>query len=102
MKELVGQRSDVKYTGIDIVPTLIARHQKNYGNMKNVRFMHMDIVQSTLNESYDIIFCRDMLQHLKNTDVMQVSGIKRVLTLHYLIGPLHEKTGDSGIAYEMT
>ena len=77
----MGQRSDVKYTGIDIVLTLITRHKKNYGNMTNAEFMHMDIVQSRLNESYDIIFCRDRLQHLQFTDVMQVGGIVSLFTV---------------------
>ena len=81
MKELVGQRSDVNYTGIDIVPTLITRHKKNYGHIKNAEFMHMDIVQSRLKKSYDIIFSRDMLQHLPNTDVMQVIGIMSLFTI---------------------
>ena len=81
MKNLVGQRSDLKYTGIDIVPTLIERHRTNYGYMKNAQFMHADIVRSKLNESYDIIFSRDMLQHLKYNDVMKVSGKKDYLPL---------------------
>ena len=44
IKELVGHILDVKYTGIDIGPTLIARHKKNYGHMQNSEFMQMNIV----------------------------------------------------------
>ena len=95
IKDLEGQKLDVKYTDIYIVPTLIARHKKNYGYMKHTEVMHTDIVQSRLNESYDINFSRDMLQHLKftsvkrvfviknlfTTDVMQVNGMMSVFTI---------------------
>ena len=58
MRELVGKRSEVLYTGIDNVPALIERHRKNNGHCENAQCRHMDIVKTALKESYDIVFSR--------------------------------------------
>ena len=83
MSRFLQSRTDIDYTGVDIVPKLIAYHKRMYPRWK---FMHQDIVETPLNKSYDIVFSRMMLQHLKSIDVLKVlqhfqnSGSKYLLT----------------------
>lgn len=71
MSHFLATRSDVHYTGMDIVPALIEKHKKNYSNKPNMHFQHFDIVKSKLDNSYDFVVCRMMLQHLLNMDVLK-------------------------------
>ena len=71
MKRFLVTRNDVLYTGADIVPDIIDYHKKQHGNLHRVKFIQHDIVKSPLNESYDLIICRDMLQHLWKYDAMK-------------------------------
>ena len=56
---------------MDIVPELIEKHKKTYIGKPNIHFQHYDIVKSKLDNSYDIVICRMMLQHLLNMDVLK-------------------------------
>jgi len=56
------------YIGGDIVPKLIEEVQAKYGNLKR-RFVHQNIILDALPQ-VDIIFCRDCLVHLSNTDIV--------------------------------
>lgn len=71
MSHFLKTRTDIDYTGADIVPELIAKHRENYEGQSNIHFKHMDIVKDKLNDSYDIIICRMMLQHLVHNDVLK-------------------------------
>ena len=64
-------RSDIDYTGADIVPELIAKHTKRYKGKTNIHFKNIDIVKDDLSESYDLIICRSMFQHLSDEDVLK-------------------------------
>ena len=64
MFRFLQTRDDVIYTGIDIVPDLIKRHKQNFKGHDNWRFVLHDAVQNRLNESYDLILVRHLLQHL--------------------------------------
>ena len=86
MSRFLQGRTDVKYTGIDIVPSLIENHKRAFNNDPNLSFINQDIVETPLNQGYDLILCRHMLQHLTNEDVMKVlyhfnkSGSRYLLT----------------------
>ena len=89
MSYFLKTRSDVKYTGIDIVPQLIERHRDTYRDNPNVNFINADVVQSPLNMSFDFIFSRQMMQHFKNSDINRVlkhisdSGTKYMIATTY-------------------
>ena len=71
MSYFLQTRSDIDYTGADIVPELIAKHSYYYKGINNIHFINIDIVKDDLKDSYDLIICRSMLQHLKNEDVLR-------------------------------
>ena len=58
---------NLSYSGIDIVPELIASNQQAYGS-SNVRFICADAVEDDIPEA-DIIIIKDVLQHLSNESV---------------------------------
>ncbi len=76
--------ADVRYTGADIVPELIERNQKEFGN-SNRSFTVLDITRDRL-PAADLWICRDVLFHLSNADAMSVirnfidSEIKYIFT----------------------
>lgn len=89
MSRFLKTRDDVDYTGLDIVPDLINRHRKNYASQSNWNFRVQDIVRNGLNESYDLILCRMMLQHLPINEALTVikhfseSGSRFLLTTSF-------------------
>lgn len=58
------------YTGCDIVPELIERNKKRYGNDR-CSFVCLDIVDDDL-PAADLCLIREVLMHLSNKEVMQV------------------------------
>ncbi len=52
----------IRYTGVDIVPALIARNQATFGSAVRT-FAVCDLVEGELPKA-DLIFCRDCLVHL--------------------------------------
>jgi len=76
MPYVLDARSDVVYTGADIVPDLITHHRKKFSRLKNANFIEHDIVSVPLNHSYDIVLVRDLLQHLWMVDA--VMALKRI------------------------
>lgn len=57
-------RDDVLYTGVDVVPELVAHNAATFGaRLPRVRFLLADVVTDrALQAGYDLIFSRDMLQ----------------------------------------
>jgi hypothetical protein len=72
MRHYLEQRMDVEYTGMDIVGSLIDHHNNVSGGEHPWRFKQHDIVKDPLQERYDLIFSRQMTQHLGTEDTMQV------------------------------
>jgi len=70
MQYALAARSDVRYTGADIVPDIIAHHRKKLRRLRNAEFVEHDVVSQHLNHSYDIVILRDVLQHLWMADAM--------------------------------
>jgi len=58
----------IDYTGIDVVPSVIAEDQKKYG-APNIKFQTADIVRTEL-PAADLLICKDVLQHLPTQDVL--------------------------------
>jgi len=86
MPTFLAGRTDVAYTGFDIVPSNIENHKKNFSNLT---FKVHDIVSEPLPESYDLVISRHTTIHLKNGDVKKAvknfinSGSKYLLTTTY-------------------
>jgi hypothetical protein len=82
MKEV--DLGDVKYTGLDIVPAMIANNTHNYGAV-GIDFAVHDAVND-IPPKADLIICRDFLFHIPNSKVHQVlenvanSGCQFILT----------------------
>jgi len=82
------QTNNISYYGIDIVPTVISKLQKDFTQQK---FKVVDIVREVPPKA-DLIFCREALQHLNAADVLRAlenfnkSGAKYLLTTTYLLG----------------
>ena len=72
MRHYLEQRMDVDYTGMDIVGSLIDHHKNASGGGHPWRFKQHDIVKNPLQERYDLIFSRQMTQHLGTEDTMKV------------------------------
>jgi SAM-dependent methyltransferase len=69
----VGQRiasTGVEYTGVDVVPALIERNTRQFGQPGR-RFLHGDITQMELPQA-DLVLVRQVLQHLSNHQISQV------------------------------
>jgi hypothetical protein len=75
------------YIGGDIVPELIENNQKLYGS-DSVQFKVVDITKDAL-PKVDLIFCRECLQHLSDSNVKKAienfkrSGSKYLLVSSY-------------------
>ena len=88
MHRFLETRDDVNYTGVDIVPEIITDLKKKFVK-KSWQFVHHDIVAAPLNNYYDLIHCRHLLQHLTNRDILtalqhlSASGSRFLLTTTY-------------------
>ena len=71
MSVFLSNRTDIEYTGMDIVPDIIEHHTKTYSDQPWTFRVH-DIVAEPLTTSYDLIFSRDMTQHLTIGDTLRV------------------------------
>jgi len=82
------------YIGVDIVRELVERHTRNHANA-NRRFMCRDITSDTL-PCVDMIFSRDALVHLSNSDAQaalanfKASGSKYLLMTTFAETPRNE------------
>lgn len=59
----------VTYTGVDIVPDLIERHQRVFARAGR-SFLLCDVLQDPPPRA-DLIFCRDLLIHLSYSDILR-------------------------------
>ena len=72
MHRFLLTRSDVDYTGVDIVADVISRHRAAFRG-RPWKFVNMDVVTQPINVSeYDLIMTRMMMQHLAQGDVIRV------------------------------
>jgi len=72
MSRFLQTRSDVDYTGVDIVSSVIERHRSTFAD-RGWKFLNFDIVSESINVAdYDLIMTRMMMQHLVHTDVIRI------------------------------
>jgi len=72
MSKFLQTRSDVDYTGVDIVDKVIEHHRTKFAN-RLWKFMTLDIVSQPINMAdYDRIMTRMMMQHLAHHDVIRI------------------------------
>jgi len=72
MRHWLANRTDVNYMGMDIVPHLIEEHSDEFKDRHDWAFQHHDIVKDPLSADYDVIFSRQMTQHLQTVDTLSV------------------------------
>jgi len=70
MSRFLQTRSDVVYTGADIVREIVDHHRAAFPAWK---FLHLDVVSQPIDlADYDLIMTRMMMQHLTHADVARV------------------------------
>lgn len=72
-----------KYTGVDIVNSLIEKNQQQFGS-DSINFISLNLVADQLPQS-DLIFCRDCLVHLTFSDIQKmVANFKKSKSTYLL------------------
>ena len=95
MNRFLQLRPDIDYTGMDIVPHLIKNHATAFESDSRLNFTLQDIVETPLDQAYDIIFCRMMMQHLSQQAFMAVLSHFSNSGSHYLLTTTH--AADQGL-----
>ena len=72
MPSFLETRTDVDFTGYDIVSKNIDHHREQFKNHKDWTFEQHDIVKDQIKQSYDLILSRHTFQHLKTKDVKKI------------------------------
>lgn len=67
--------TDIDYTGVDVVPDVIARNQQAFG-AGNIRFLCVEPTVSELPEA-DLFLCKEVLQHLPSSRVHEIVEIAK-------------------------
>jgi hypothetical protein len=76
---------DLDYTGVDIVPSLIAANRRRVtGGEFSGRFLVADITRDALPHA-DVILCRDCLVHLSFENIVRAVGRFRVSGARFLL-----------------
>ena len=71
MPSFLSSRSDVEYTGYDIVEANIKNHREKFRETDWKVEVH-DIVTDPIKTSYDLVISRHTTMHLKTNDVVKV------------------------------
>ncbi len=71
MSKFLITRDDIEYVGVDIVPDLMRNVKEQFGSLPKAKLAIHDIVATPLNQSYDLVICRDLLQFLWQADAMR-------------------------------
>jgi hypothetical protein len=88
---LVPLIKEMSYVGIDIVPKIIARNQKRYGDSRH-KFVVANIITDAL-PTADVMICRDCLFHLSNRDVARLLQNFVDSTSSFLLANTHVNNG---------
>jgi hypothetical protein len=78
----------VQYTGGDIVPKIIEKNNQLYGEGYNLEFRVLDVTRDDL-PRVDLVFCKDCLQHLSESNAraalrnFKKNGAKYLLVTSY-------------------
>jgi len=72
MSRFLQTRTDVDYTGVDIVSSVIEHHRSKYSD-RPWKFLNVDIVSESIDVAdFDVIMTRMMMQHLTHGDVIHI------------------------------
>jgi len=88
MPIFLGTRTDVKYTGYDLIPQNIEYSKRNFAD-KDWTFKQFDLIKDRIDSSYDLVLNRHVSIHLGLLDSIQMfynfaqSGSKFLVTTTY-------------------
>jgi 2-polyprenyl-3-methyl-5-hydroxy-6-metoxy-1,4-benzoquinol methylase len=97
MPRVLEKLPNVKYTGADVASIKIKQHQKN--TKLKYTFKHADVTNDKI-DKYDLILCRDVLQHIPHIDVFKAllniskSGSSYLLATNYIKQPEYKSILD--------
>ena len=74
MPEFLANRSDIIFTGFDIVQSNIDNHRQRFADQPQWQFRQHDIVSEEVGSSYDLVLSRHTTQHLQTDDVVKVKS----------------------------
>lgn len=78
--KMLAERFDrIEYVGIDIVPKLIEKNREIESPSANVA-LHFECLDVTRDEipACDLFFCKDLINHLRNRDILRlISNLRR-------------------------
>jgi len=102
MNSVLGQ-SNIKYTGSDIVKSLIDYLTASYGS-ENLRFIHMDAIHSQEYPEADLCIIRQVLQHLTNAQIAEILRKTKkykyvIVTEHVPLNPARKNDDKSTSGY---
>ncbi len=81
MPEALAEFDGVAYVGFDIVRAVLRRNRRRH---RSVKFCALDIT-TTLPPTADLIFCKDLLNHLSDADVRRAIRNMRLSGSTYLL-----------------
>lgn len=84
----IGRRIDVAdYTGVDVVPALIAHHQAVFGTDSR-RFACLDAAGADPLPTADLCLVRQVMQHLSNSQIQSI--LQKLAAFKYVIVTEHQ------------
>ncbi|KAK9839539.1 hypothetical protein WJX81_008282 [Elliptochloris bilobata] len=100
MLEALGQRHPgFRYHGLDVVRSVVADNQRRFAQQQTWAFELADITQGPLPSGYELILCRDALQHLPFSAVIAaLENFARSDTRYLLVGSYMRLGGNKNIA----
>lgn len=80
--------ADFKYSGVDISETAVRRAQDNLKNStQSTSLCVCDLTTCVVEGEYDMLLCRDALQHMSYKDIAAAIGnLQRINTKWYIMG----------------
>jgi hypothetical protein len=73
LQQLTDTGTSIKYTGIDVVENTLSKCSKvleHHNKFHELSFLLMDITKDKLPQGYDMILCRDTMQHLSYSQII--------------------------------
>ena len=81
MPEFLANRSDIMFTGFDIVQSNIDNHRQRFADKPQWQFSQHDVVSEEISSSFDLVLSRLTTQHLKTDDVVKVQTCQACLMM---------------------
>ena len=78
---------DFKYVGVDVSPIAAQSAAVHCSSFDNAQIAINDLTQSSIPGQYDLVLCRDTLQHMSNSDIHKsLANLLAIDTKWYAIG----------------